>query len=66
MTKRRNVNDIEAIRLRLGLELMCGGSNPAKIRDLPTEITHLVLGLKEAQILDVSWQKEFNERQSNT
>ena len=44
---------------------MCGGSNPAKIHDLPTEITHLVLGLKEAQVLDVSWQKEFNESQSN-
>ena len=27
------------------------------------EITHLVLGLTEAQVLDVSSQKEFNERQ---
>ena len=29
------------------------------------EITHLVPGLNEAQVLDVSLQKEFNERQSD-
>ena len=32
---------------------------------LPTEITHLVSGLNEAQVLDVSSQKEFSERQSD-
>ena len=37
-------------------------SNPAKTRGLPTEIIHLVLGLNEAQVLDVSSQKEFSER----
>ena len=40
-------------------------SNPAKTPSLPTEITHLVLGLNEAQVLDVSLQKEFSERQSD-
>ena len=32
---------------------------------LLTEITHLVSGLNEAQVLDVSSQKEFSERQSD-
>ena len=41
------------------------GSNPAKTHSLPTEITHLVSGLHESQVLDVSSQKEFSERQSN-
>ena len=40
-------------------------SNPAKTYGLPTEITYLVSGLNEAQVLDVSSQKEFSERQSN-
>ena len=40
-------------------------SNPAKTHSLPTEITHLVSGLNEAQVLDVSSQKEFSERQSD-
>ena len=40
-------------------------SNLAKTHSLPTEITHLVSGLNEAQVLDVSWQKEFSERQSD-
>ena len=35
------------------------------IHSLLTEITHLVSGLNEAQVLDVSWQKEFSERQSD-
>ena len=38
--------------------------NPAKTHHLTTEITHLVSGL-EAQVLDVSSQKEFSERQSD-
>ena len=38
--------------------------NPAKTDSLPTDITHLVSGLNEAQVLDVSSQKEFSERQS--
>ena len=40
-------------------------SNPAKTHGLPTEITHLVSGLNEAQVLDVSLQKEFSETQSD-
>ena len=40
-------------------------SNPAKTHSLPTEITHLVSGLNEAQVLDVSSQKELSERQSD-
>ena len=39
-------------------------SNRAKIHGLLTEITLLVSGLNEAQVLNVSWQKEFSERQS--
>ena len=39
--------------------------NPAKTHGLPTEITHLVSGLDEAQVLDVPSQKEFSERQSD-
>ena len=35
-------------------------SNLAKTHRLPTEITHLVAGLNEAQVLDVSSQKEFS------
>ena len=41
------------------------GSNLAKSHSLPTEIAHLVSGLNEAQVLDVSSQKEFSERQSD-
>ena len=40
-------------------------SNPAKTHSLPTETTHLVSGLHEAQVLDVSSQKEFTERPSD-
>ena len=44
----------------------CGwDSNPAKTHSLSTEITHLVSGLNEAQVLDVSSQKEFSERKSD-
>ena len=32
---------------------------------LLTEVTHLVSGLNEAQVLDVSSQKEFSEGQSD-
>ena len=39
--------------------------NLAKTHSLPTEITHLVSGVNEAQVLDVSSQKEFSERQSD-
>ena len=35
--------------------------NQAITYGLPTEITHLVSGLNEAQVLDVSSQKEFSE-----
>ena len=39
--------------------------NLAKTQSLPTEITHLVSGLNEAQVLDVSLQKKFSERQGD-
>ena len=40
-------------------------SNPAKTHSPPTEITHLVSGLNEAQVLDVSLWKEFSERKTD-
>ena len=43
----------------LGLEPMCLGWKPSQ----PTQ--YLVLGPNEAQVLDVSSQKEFSERQSD-
>ena len=55
----------ETVHLRLGLEPTRQDSNLAKTHGLPTEIIHLVSGLNEAQVLDVSSQKEFSERQSN-
>ena len=43
----------------------CGwDSNPAKTHGLPTEMIDLALGPNEAQVLDISSQKEFSERQS--
>ena len=53
------------MHFRLGLEPTCWDSNPAKTHGLPTEITHLVSGLNEAQVLDISSQKAFSERQSD-
>jgi len=44
------------------------GTNPcgqAKTYGVAIEITHLVSGPNEAQVLDVSSQKEFSERQSD-
>ena len=40
--------------------------NPVKTHGLPTAITGLVSEPKEAQVLDVSSQKEFHERQTDT
>ena len=40
-------------------------SNPAQRHGFPTEIIDLVSGPNEAQVLDVSLQKELNERQSD-
>ena len=48
-------------KLRLGLEPM--GST--RTHCLFLEITHLVSGLNEAQVLYISAQKEFSERQSD-
>ena len=62
-------NTIETMQLILGLEPTHLDSNPAKTQTgtcthgLLIEITHLVSGLNEAQLLDVSSQKEFSERQ---
>ena len=39
--------------------------NLAKTHGLPTSIAHLASGPNEAQILNVSLQKEFNESQSD-
>ena len=41
------------------------GLNSVKTHSLPTEIMHLISGLNEAQVLDVSLQKEFSETQSD-
>ena len=43
------------------LTLVAGTQSSA----LPTEIVDLVLGPGEAQVLDVSSQKEFSERQND-
>ena len=52
----------ETIFLRLGYELMCWDSNPAKTYGLPNKIKDLVSGPNKTQVLDVSSQKEFSER----
>ena len=58
-------------QLRLRFEPMGQDLNPAKtqigtwIPCLLINITHLVSGLNEAQVLDVSSQKEFSERQTD-
>ena len=39
--------------------------NLAKVGGLLTEVTHLVSGLNEVQVLDVSSQKKFRGRQSD-
>ena len=41
------------------------GLKPARALSLPTEVTLLVSGPDEAQVLDFSLQKEFSERQSD-
>ena len=61
----------ETVHLRLGLEPMGWDVNPAKTQTgtrthgLLIEITHLVSGLNEAQVLDVSSQEGFSERKSD-
>ena len=55
----------ETMFLRLGYELMCWDSSPAKTHGLPTEITDLVSGPNKTQVLDVSSQKEFSDRLSD-
>ena len=63
--------NFETMQLRLGLEHMGWDLNPAKTQvgtwthSLLTEITYLAPELNEAQVLDVSLQKEFSERQSD-
>ena len=59
------VTNCETVHLRLELEPTCRDSNRAKTHGLLTEITYLISGLNEAQVLDVSLQKEFGERQSD-
>ena len=46
-----------------GLNPWAWDLNPAKTHSLPTEITLLVSEFNEAQVFDVSSQKECNERQ---
>ena len=46
---------------------MCQDLNPVKTllgtqtHSFPTEMTHLVSGTNEAQVLGVSWQRELSE-----
>ena len=54
----------ETVYLKLGPELTCRAQTWPK-PSLTTEITHLVSELNEAQVLDVSSQKEFSERQGD-
>ena len=49
-----------------GLDPSGWDSNPAEIHSLPTEVTDPVSEPNEAQVLDVSLQKEISERQSDT
>ena len=39
--------------------------NQAKTHSVPIEITHLVSGINEARVLNLSLQKAFSERQSD-
>ena len=63
-------HNLVKLHLRLRLELTGQDLNTAKPR-LGLEPTvfclrsHLISGLSEAQILDVSFQKEFREKQSD-
>ena len=50
---------IETVYLRFGLESMWLGLKPSQ------NPVYLVSGLNEAQVLDVSLQEEFRERQSD-
>ena len=52
-------SESETVYLRWGLELMWLVLKPSQ------NPQDLVSGLTEAQVLDVSWQKEFSERQSD-
>ena len=52
-------SESETVYLRWGLELMWLVLKPSQ------NPQYLVSGLNEAQVLDVSWQKEFSERQSD-
>ena len=59
----------ETVQLRLDLNPRAGTRTQPKPRlglePLLVEITHLVSGLNEAQVLYVSSQKEFTERQND-
>ena len=55
----------ETIHLRLGLEPTWPALEPAKSHGLPTQFTDLVSGPSEAQVLDVSLQREVSERRSD-
>ena len=55
----------ETVYLKLGLDHSGWNSNPAKTHCLPTEVTDLDSEPNEAQVLDVSLQKEISEKQSH-
>ena len=64
--------EIETVQLRLGLEPTGRDLSLDRTQmgltwthSLLIVITHLVSGLKEAEVLYVSLQKEFSERQSD-
>lgn len=56
--------EFATVYLRLGLELKTKTQTQSKPHGPPTEITDLLSGPGEAQVLTVLWQKEFTERQS--
>ena len=49
----------------MGLESTGRELNTARTHCLLIEIAHLISGLNKAQVLDVSWQKDFSERRSD-
>ena len=61
----KNTTNGNPLAVQLKLFMSDWDLNPGKTHGLPTKITHLISGLSEAQVLDVSSQKEFLERQTD-
>ena len=64
-TETENTEELNLARIQTGTQTQ----SKARLRLEPTvfliKITHLVSGLAEVQVLSVSAQKEFSERQSD-